>query len=199
MVARLIGIGLAELTQRALDWFSAQGLRQRTAQMLSSAALLCCWSLVAHAAWSGPAIATLRQLAHDSLVGAQFAGRLPQLCGIGLYGLDGHDWAWYGGYSYLHRPVPMYWPKDAAELRGTVRGFDTLLYREAAPPPELGFTTERCFGRICLARRPGPRPGAKTTPRVVPALRSPRALGALSSQVLFVPFAPLCPRAPTQT
>ena len=48
----------------------------------------------------------------------------------------------------------MYSPKDAADLAATAPGFDTLLYT-AAPPPELGFATLACFGKTCVARRPG--------------------------------------------
>ena len=59
---------------------------------------------------------------------ASFAAQIPGLCGIGLYGEHGRDWVWYGGYSQLHRPVPMYWPADEAELAANAPAFDTLLW-----------------------------------------------------------------------
>ena len=77
---------------------------------------------------------------------------MPTLCGIGLYGEEA--WVRYGGYTYLHRPVPMYWPKDEAELIASAAAFDTLLY-DGAPPPQLGFTPVGCVGRICIAQRSG--------------------------------------------
>ena len=66
----------------------------------------------------------------------------------------------YGGYSHLHRPVPLFWPKDDAALTDRAAGFDTLV-TDSPPPASLGFATLRCFGEICVARRPGacePRP-----------------------------------------
>ena len=76
------------------------------------------------------------------------------MCGIGLYGEEGRDWVLYGGYTYLHRPVPMYWPADQAELAATAPAFDTLLYT-VPPPAALGFETTACFGKSCIARRSG--------------------------------------------
>jgi hypothetical protein len=64
------------------------------------------------------------------------------------------DWTSYGGYTYLHRPVPMYWPKDEAEIEALAAGFDTLVYTKA-PPEGLGFMPQRCFGEVCVARRSG--------------------------------------------
>jgi hypothetical protein len=48
----------------------------------------------------------------------------------------------------------MYWPKDEAEFDTLAAGFDTLVYLKA-PPEGLGFTPQRCFGQVCVARRPG--------------------------------------------
>src|SRR5205823_1043790 len=104
----LAGFGLAQLTERAIEWLSSRGAQARQAAAVSAAVLLCCWTVAAYGVWTGPAIATLRQLDHDNLSATQFVADLPAFCGIGLYGLDGNDWAWYGGYSYLHRPVAMY-------------------------------------------------------------------------------------------
>ena len=83
-----------------------------------------------------------------------FAASLPALCGLGLYGDGGDDWLRFGGYTYLHLPLPMYWPKDGPDLAAAAPAFNTLLYT-IAPPPELGFTALQCFGRVCVAQRPG--------------------------------------------
>ena len=79
----------------------------------------------------------------------------------------------YGGYTYLHRPVPMYSPRNAVDLAATAPAFDTLLYT-AAPPPELGFATLACFGKTCVARRPG-----GCVPQPVPAMPFPQGVLAL--------------------
>ena len=96
----------------------------------------------------------LRLRGHDELTAISFVAHGPGACGLGLYGLDGNDWVNYGGYTYLHRPVPMYWPKDETALAAIAAGFDTLVSTKA-PPGGLGFTPQRCFGQICVARRSG--------------------------------------------
>ena len=88
------------------------------------------------------------------MLGPRQLERSPTSCGIGLYGLGGNDWAYSGGYTYFHRPLPMYWPKDTAALAAYAAGFDTLVYTEA-PPEGLGFTPKQCFGQVCVARRSG--------------------------------------------
>ena len=102
--------------------------------------------------WSGETLGGLRQRAHDELAAMLLVHDMPTICGVGLYGEEA--WVRYGGYTYLHRPVPMYWPKDEAELTASAAAFDTLLY-DGAPPPQLGFAPVRCVGRICIARRAG--------------------------------------------
>jgi hypothetical protein len=99
-------------------------------------------------------MAQLRSRVHDNLLAMSFTAKLPAICGVGLYGAEGRDWVMYGGYSHLHRPVPMYWPADQAELAAAAPAFDTLLY-STAPPAALGFETAACFGEICVARRQG--------------------------------------------
>ena len=102
--------------------------------------------------WSGGTLGPLRQRAHDELVAMSLVHEMPSPCGVGLSGEEA--WVRYGGYTYLHRPVPMYWPKDEAELTASAAAFDTLLY-DGMPPPQLGFTPVRCVGRICIAHRAG--------------------------------------------
>ena len=55
-------------------------------------------------------------LPRPSRVLVTLVARMPALCGLGLYGSEGRDWAGYGGYTYLHRPLPIYWPADFSEL-----------------------------------------------------------------------------------
>jgi len=86
-------------------------------------------------AWTSQTMIELRSRAHDSLLAAAYVRHMPAFCGVGLYGAEGRDWVIYGGYTYLHRPVRMYWPADERELTRTARGFDTLIYT-AVPPVE---------------------------------------------------------------
>lgn len=148
----LAAIGLAQLAGWAEQWLRGRGVRPGLAVAIGAVAMVAWWSIVAHGAWSSGAIAGLRTRAHDELSAMAFVREMPGVCGVGLYGEEA--WVRYGGYSHLHRPVPMYWPKDAAGLAASVAGFDVLLY-DSAPAPELGFGEVRCFGQICVGRRTG--------------------------------------------
>ena len=150
----LAGIGIAQLIDWGARRLQDRGVREPIAVAISAVLVLGYWGWTALHFWNGDSVEQLRRRASDNLAAMSFAARLPELCGIGLYGLEGKDWVWYGGYTHLHRPVPMYWPKDSGELAATEPAFDTLLYT-AAPPPGLGYETTRCFGRVCIARRPG--------------------------------------------
>jgi GPI mannosyltransferase 3 len=150
----LAGAGLAQLTSWGQQWLGSRGLGKGAGAACCVVLVLGYWGIAAFGVWTGNPLAQLRRLDHDNLTAASLVADMPGLCGIGLYGEHGHDWGWYGGYSHLHRPVPMYWPADEAELAATAPAFDTLLYT-AAPPPALGFTTLQCFGHSCVARRPG--------------------------------------------
>jgi phosphatidylinositol glycan class B len=148
------GIGVAQLVDWGARRLARRGLRAGFAAAASAALVLAYWGLTAAEVWTS-GFAQLRQRGHDNLLAEAFAARLPALCGLGLYGTTpGFDWTVYGGYTYLHRPVPMYSPKDAADLAATAPAFDTLLYT-APPPAELGFVTIACFGKTCVARRAG--------------------------------------------
>lgn len=153
LVAVLAGVGLAQLAAWAAEWLGARRVRPSIARWAATALASFCWCALSWQVWTQPAFALLRHRAHDNLVAASFVAHTPAICGIGLYGLDGTDWVSYGGYTYFHRALPMFWPKDAAEFARLAPGFDTLLYTK--PPPAAGFTTGRCFGEVCVARRPG--------------------------------------------
>lgn len=148
----LAAIGLAQLAAWGRQWLHGRGVRPGVAAALCAAVMAGWWSVISYGAWSGGAIAGLRNRAHDELMAMSFVRKMPVPCGIALYGENA--WVRYGGYSHLHRPVPMYWPKDETELRAAAAAFDTLLY-DSAPPPELGFNQMQCFGQICVGRRPG--------------------------------------------
>jgi hypothetical protein len=152
LVMTSVGIGLAQLASWGETWLRDRGYRGRAATLVGTAVALGWWCFVAFAVWTGPALAAHRDRAHDNLTAMIFVAHGPDLCGLGLYGLDGKDWVAYGGYTYLHRSVPMYWPKDEAELARFAAGFDTLLYTKA-PPEGAGFTLQQCFGKVCVARR----------------------------------------------
>jgi phosphatidylinositol glycan class B len=158
----LAGIGLAQIAGWARDWLIERGKTKTIATLAGNAFALGWWCLASYQVWTGAALVGHRQRMHDSLAAASFVAQRPAICGIGLYGLKGEDWGIYGGYTYFHRPAPMYWPKDEPALIAVADGFDTLLYTQP-PPPRLGFKTLRCIGEVCVAQRPG---GCRSIPMI---------------------------------
>jgi GPI mannosyltransferase 3 len=152
LVMTSAGIGLAQMAIWGETRLRDRGNRGRAATLVGTAVALGWWCVVSLAVWTSPTLADYRYRGHDQLAAISFVAHGPALCGLGLYGHDGKDWVDYGGYSYLHRSVPEYWPKNEAELARFAAGFDTLLYTKT-PPEDLGFTLQRCFGKVCVARR----------------------------------------------
>jgi GPI mannosyltransferase 3 len=148
----LAGTGLAQMVSWGQDWLTGRGISKPLAALAATAFAVGWWCLASLQIWTGGTITAYRQRMHDSLVAASFVAHGPAPCGIGLYGLAGEDWGVYGGYTFFHKPAPMYWPKNKAALIAASPGFDTLLYTEA-PPPVAGFTTQQCIGEVCIARR----------------------------------------------
>jgi hypothetical protein len=163
----LAAVGLAQIASWARDWLIERGAPRTIAMLAGSGLALAWWCLGCHQVWNGPVLINHRQRMHDSLAAASFVARRPAGCGIGLYGLNGEDWGVYGGYTYFHRPAPMYWPKGATALIATASAFDTLLYTKP-PPPALGFDTVRCIGEVCIAQRSGGCVPMSMTPIPVP-------------------------------
>jgi GPI mannosyltransferase 3 len=148
------GIGLAQMVSWGRDWLREHGSSVGAATLATMAVALGWWCLVSLTVWNGPTLSAYRDRGHDNLAAMSFVAHGRATCGLGLYGLDGYDWVNYGGYTYFHHAVPMYWPKDKTELDTFAVAFDTLVYTK--PPPEyLSFTPEQCFGKVCVARRSG--------------------------------------------
>ena len=154
LVMVLAGIGLAQAAAWGSDWLLDRGARDRTATAGPITVVLSWWCLVSLHVWTGATLTAYRHGRHDNLRAVSFIAHGPAFCGLGLYGADGKDWVNYGGYAYFHRPVPIFWPKDEAELHTLAAGFDTVIYTKN-PPEGLGFTPQRCFGQVCVARRSG--------------------------------------------
>ena len=154
LITVVTGIGLAQVAawrrDRLLEW-GVQGCR---ATMGPVAVALSWWCLVSLHVWTGATLTAYRLGRHDNLRAMSSVEQYPAVCGLGLYGADGEDWINYGGYTYFHRSVPMYWPKDVPEFESLAAAFDTLVYTKA-PPEGSGFIPKQCFGQVCVARRSG--------------------------------------------
>jgi hypothetical protein len=162
----LAGIGLAQMASWGREWLIGRSMPVAAAAPASAALAVAWWGLASLQVWNGATLTAHRQWMHDTLVAASFVAHGPAPCGVGLYGL-GDDWKAYGGYTYFHRPAPMYWPKDEAALAAVADSFDTLLYTKP-PPASLGFATAHCVGEVCIAQRAGACRTLPMTPLPVP-------------------------------
>jgi hypothetical protein len=82
----------------------------------------------------------------------------PRYCGVAIFGFD---WTGSGGYSYLHRPVPLfaYGADERAQLRRDSTQFNAVVVPKQAAI--AGFVRARCWtgnrgGGVCVWERPGP-------------------------------------------
>jgi hypothetical protein len=155
----LAGVGLAQMASWGREWLIGRKIPVTAAAATSAAVAAAWWGLASSQVWNGATLTAYRQWMHDSLAAASFVAHGPAPCGVALYGL-GDDWKAYGGYTYFHRPAPMYWPRDEAALAAAAGAFDTLLYTKP-PPVLLSFATQHCIGEVCIARRAG---GCRTLP-----------------------------------
>ena len=85
------------------------------------------------------------------------AGEQPDLCGLALIG---YGPVWTGGFTYLHRDVPVVWatPEDALSKPGLgVFGASAnYVLTDAGATLPAGYTTAAIIGASKLARRSGP-------------------------------------------
>jgi GPI mannosyltransferase 3 len=154
LVAVLTGIGLARCARRGCEALQEHRWRPTFAPLLAASVAILLWLPLAGKVSFGGTLTALRFRNHDRLEAALFVANGPNPCGIGVYGPGKHEWVSSGGYTYLQKPVPLYWPQDEAALLADAPAFDTLIYRHP-PPPSLDFRRAACFGRVCVARRPG--------------------------------------------
>jgi GPI mannosyltransferase 3 len=74
------------------------------------------------------------------------------VCGVGEFGLPWYD---PGGYTHLHRDVPIVFLASESELNQTAASFNALVSKGTLASPPPGFTLQSCLYRSCLYRRPG--------------------------------------------
>lgn len=88
--------------------------------------------------------------------GAQLAfqqlSRDPALCGVGFTGVT---WWKTGGYSSLHRDVPIVAVSDEADIAKQAPTFNALVAPSATPGIPSSYAESGCSNGVCLYRRPG--------------------------------------------
>jgi hypothetical protein len=78
--------------------------------------------------------------------------RDPGVCGVGYWG---QHWAWTGGYTHIHRKIPILMPVTKGELQQDAGQFNLLISRGAMVTPPAGFSLDHCTLEVCAYRRTG--------------------------------------------
>jgi hypothetical protein len=80
----------------------------------------------------------------------------PELCGVGLLNFDWAQWS-SGGYTYLHRDVPMVRLNNTTQLRDRSHAYDVVVAEGWEPERTsiADFELERCVDEFCLLSRSG--------------------------------------------
>jgi hypothetical protein len=78
--------------------------------------------------------------------------REPGVCGVGIYRAM---WWESGGYTHLHRNVPIIPLESAAQLEKDAPSINALIAPVASPDLPAGFAQSQCWQGVCLYERPG--------------------------------------------
>lgn len=101
-----------------------------------------------------------------TMVGTERLGEDPRVCGVGLVGVH---WSQTGGYTYLHRDIPLLMIKTSGKLSQLTPFVNAILGRPDLPDPLGPYVRGECWESACLYQRPG---GCEPLP---PALDAARA------------------------
>ena len=144
---------LHELQRRRPAW--------RT-QALALAALA--WTLAslgAAARLSPEHVVAGHSVSHDALYWRRHEGskrsfaalsQRDDVCGVALLGVG---WAFSGGYTHLHRDVPLFVVRRPEGIAASMPHANYLVTHRLDAPRLEAYTRERCWGPICLYGRPG--------------------------------------------
>jgi hypothetical protein len=73
------------------------------------------------------------------------------LCGVGLRAIE---WIWSGGYTYLHRNVPIVLVDRDSDYDRLAPNFNYLVSLIPVPP-QYQYVLQQCWGTTCLYKRSG--------------------------------------------
>lgn len=73
------------------------------------------------------------------------------LCGVGVLGIT---WFWTGGYTYLHRNVPIFQIEKKNDFDKFSPSFNYLVSTVPVPSSNQNYTVQKCWGETCLYKRP---------------------------------------------
>ena len=93
---------------------------------------------------------------HKAAGGLQTFGRLSvdsQACGLAIYQV--HWWD-TGGYTYLHRAIPIFLFSTGNDLNSTAGSFNRIVAPETVGQPLPDYSVQSCSSGVCVYQRSGP-------------------------------------------
>jgi hypothetical protein len=156
LVVVLAGVGTASAVSRVIATRPAAG-RAVVAALVSVWVALSAWRAAEFRSdgsfgFTRPGASMWTQ-GRGGLESMEMLGSDPSVCGVGLVNVH---WGWTGGYTWMHRDVPIVLVLDPPSLRRYGAAFDALI----VDPPNAsafggGFRIERCWEDVCVLRRSG--------------------------------------------
>jgi phosphatidylinositol glycan class B len=159
LVIVLVGLGLAVLVDRV-----AQLRSTRIANLAATGAVasILAISLSLANRYDDPArdftaavpthVDSLWRVRRGSILGTKVLGEDPSVCGVALVGVH---WSITGGYTYLHRDIPLLMLHNSSQLEPLAPYFNAILGRPDLPDPFGPFVRGECWPTACVFRRPG--------------------------------------------
>lgn len=151
IVAMSAGLGLAELLARR----RAPGLALGAMLLAGSGiqAVRYDWNDLAPR-WKGLPPVPVWTQRRGALQAYRFLSTDPSVCGVASVGVGG--WGWTGGFTYLHRDVPMFDPGADEGFLQSAGAYNVILATEAHGAHFGPYARGECWEGFCLYRRPGP-------------------------------------------
>ncbi len=156
MVIVLVGLGMAELISVFRRWG-----RFPKFSIIAVSLCLILWSFtsaVLAGQFDNTRAANIPESEHTNWT--SFSGTLrafqdlaveETLCGLGI-----SDWAWSGGYTYLHQNVPIFvFDRDDINIEPITPNFNYFLASKPIPPIQTTYELQKCWDRTCLYKRSG--------------------------------------------
>ena len=144
MVITLAALGFVEFAEDFNTW----GKAFLSSRSIMIAGLVFCIVTSALFAWRSPRWTHLS----GGLIAMDRLSQDSSVCGVGLYNLW---WVNSGGYSHLHRNVPIILLRREAELESQAPGFNALVTGGTLTDQNVGFKSAGCWNGVCLYRRAG--------------------------------------------
>ncbi|MGI9102029.1 MAG: hypothetical protein ACR2IF_06255 [Terriglobales bacterium] len=141
LILVLAGLGLAEV----LAWLTAR------MRLPSGTAIALAIVFVALTSWWTWGNSHVRGRYRGALPAFAAVGLEPEVCGVGVRGF----WFNSGGYTWLHRPVPITAAAGERQVEALAPTFNVLVTVDGLDNQPAGFAREQCWAKWCVYRRPG--------------------------------------------